>query len=197
MKNVLKVAPLFVLALVLFGCGGGGSASPEGVGDSVLGALQDEDYAGIYSSFVPWQEAAMQQNKDHEVFQSEVTEDWWTNRKDRLASGGDESLDPGKLLEISDKEGYFELEPAQRAALKAGWYQKAHKWEKWGERLADMRLTGMDVSHGLEGDGRGSIEYENKWGDSLGVRITRIEGVWYATGVSFEGPEELPTKDGE
>lgn len=195
MKNTWKMAPLFALALLAFGCGGGGSASPEGVGDSIVSAIRGENYADIYDSFVPWQEAAMQQDLDRELFRSENTKDWWKNNKDRLSSGGDNSLDPGKLLEISDKDDYFALSPAQRTALEDGWYKRAHKWEKFTERMEDLRLVDISARHGFEGDGSGSLTYENMYGDSLTVPITRVDGIWYATSVRIEGLEELPTAE--
>lgn len=193
MKNTLKLAPLFVLAFVMFGCGGGGSASAEGVGESVLSAIQAEDYPGIYNSFDPWTANGMQWRKDSAIYESETTKDWWKNNKDKYV--GENSLDPGKKFEIGDKDALFALEPNQGAALHEGWYKKAHKWEKFTERMADMRLIGVKVRHGLEGDGSGSVSYRNKYGDSLEVSVTRIGGVWYADGVELNGQEKLPVAE--
>ena len=193
MKNTWKLAPLFVLAFVTFGCGGGGSASAEGVGEAVLAAIQAEDYPAIYENFDPWTADAMQWRKDSAIYDSETTKDWWKNNKDRYV--GENSMDPGKKLEIADKETLFALEPYQGTALMEGWYQKAHKWEKFTDRMADMRLIGVKVRHGLEGDGSGSVSYANKYGDSLEVSVTRIGGVWYADGVELNGQEKLPVAE--
>lgn len=193
MKNTWKLAPLFVLAFVMFGCGGGGSASAEGVGEAVLSAIQSEDFPAIYDSYDPWTADALQWRKDSAIYESETTKDWWKNVKDNYV--GENSLDPGKKLEITDKDTLFALEPAQGMALVDRWYEKAHKWEKFADRMADMRLVGVNVEHGLEGDGSGTVAYANKYGDELSVRVKRIGGVWYARSVTLEGKEKLPVAE--
>ncbi len=193
MKNFMKLAPLFVLAVAMVGCGGGGSATPDGVGDSVLKAIQSEDFPAIYANFDPWTDAALQWRKDSAKYESETTKDWWKNHKDDYV--GENSMDPGKKFDLGDAEKVFALEPAQGAALHEGWYKKAHKWEKFAERMEDMRLINVSVRHGLEGDGSGSVTYNNKYGDSLTVSVTRIGGVWYAESVKLEGAEKLPVAE--
>jgi hypothetical protein len=75
------------------------------------------------------------------------------------------------------------------------WYQKAHKWEKFKERMEDLRLVDVSTKHGLEGDGSATVTYQNRYGDELSVGCERIGGVWYARSTSLKGEEKLPTKE--
>jgi hypothetical protein len=192
---MLMLAPLVLLTVALTSCGGGGSATPQGVGDAVLSAVKGEDFPSVYDSFAPWTTDAHQVRKDQMKFESETTKDWWKNHKDTYSSGGDNSLDPGKKLEIDSEEKLFELDPNQGAALMQRWYQKAHKWEKFKERMEDLRLVDVSTKHGLEGDGSATVTYQNRYGDELSVGCERIGGVWYARSTSLKGEEKLPTKE--
>lgn len=195
MKTMFKWMPLMMLGVILAGCGGGGAATPEGVGDAVLRAIQNEDFAAIYRQYPAWQADANRQSQDHEKFQSETTNEWWAANRDRLGSTGERSLDPGKKLNIDSEEKYFKLDANVRTALVNGWYQRAHKWEKFNERMADMRLVSMQANHGLEGDGEGTLRYRNRYGDLLSVQVRRIHNVWYCVHVNVEGLEQLPVKE--
>lgn len=195
MKTTMRLVTVVLCGMALAGCGGGGAATPEGVGDAIMGAIEDEDFAAIYRQFPAWQIEGNQQAQDHEKFTAETTSDWWAANRERLASGGDQSLDPGKKLNIDSEEKYFNLDASTRAALVNGWYQRAHKWEKFTERMADMRLIGVQATHGLEGDGQGSLRYRNRYGDRLEVQLRRIGNVWYCVGVAQEGNEQLPVKE--
>jgi hypothetical protein len=196
-KHTALLLPLAFAALLLAGCGGGGSATPEGAANDVLSAIQSERFERIYRNYQPHNDTARKVHEDRQKFRSETTENWWTANREEIAGTGDNSLDPGKKLEIESEEDYFNLSPERRAALHDDWYKHSHRWEKFSDRVGDLRLTSIEERHGLEGDGEATVRYNNRYGDSLVVRVVRFRGTWYVATVRLDGRDKLPTRGGD
>jgi hypothetical protein len=183
-----------VVLLLVAGCGGGGSASPEGAASDVLSAIQSERFERMYRTFLPHHSEDLRVNQEVERFQAENTENWWSNNSETLSGTGEGSLDPGRKLSIENQEAYFRLTPEQHAALHGRWYARAHRWDRFSDRMDDLRLVRLAEDLGPEGSGGGTVTYRNRYGDSLTVRLRRFRGAWYVTDVRLQGDRTLPTR---
>jgi hypothetical protein len=191
-KRAASFLPLAFAALLLAGCGGG---TPEDVANEVLAAIQAGEFDNIYLNYPPHSATARKLEQDRERHQAAATEDWWVYNRDRMTGAG-VSLDPEVRLEIKSESDYFRLTPEQRTALHDNWYKHAHRWERFEDRLNDLRLTSISESHWFEGGGTATVTYRNRFNDTLIVQLVRFRGTWYANDVSLRGRDFLPTRNG-
>lgn len=192
MKNTLKVAPLFVLALIAFGCGGGGGAagSPEEIGEGVKDAIVSENFTDVYSYIPAWQIESSEGRTAVKKWRMEEGWEKWKPLKERL-----EKLDPKDKSEIIDEDKWKEASNAQRLAVFMGFY-KCYAADKWENRLKEglWYLSSRDVDLDPEGQGDATMIYQNKYNDTITVRAVRENGLWSLRNASLEMAEDLPEK---
>lgn len=195
MKNTWKLAPLSVLAFVMFGCGGGGGGpDPRPIAEGVLDAIKSENFTAIYNYHAPW---------DHEMQEQEtavrkwrMTEGWdrWKDFKPRLE--GDEGLDPKDKSGITGgEEKWTGASDAERYAVLIGCY-RVYTADEWEKRLkeSDWYWAGRTIDLKEEGQGTATFRYRNRYRDSITVSLVREGGMWYLAGVEINMDKKMPEK---
>lgn len=192
MKNTLKLVPLCMLAVLMFGCGpsGGAASSPEEIGDAVKDAIVTENFTAIYGYLPAWQIEA--DKGDSEVKKWRYEEKWelWKPLKEYL-----ETLDPKDKSGIIDEEKWKAATDAERTAVFLGCY-KVYEGDKLEDRLGEgmWYMSSRNVELDVEGQGRATIVYANKYKDRIEVKCRRENGLWSLAGVEIEFPKDLPEK---
>ena len=190
----MKVAPLCILALVLSACGGG-AGTPEGIGESAVSAIRDQDFGDLLGLTQEWYQEGYEQGRAKALWELKHGSKKWKEDFESTFTG-DNSNDPKNKAEIDDKDKYSEASLATLFALEVGCY-KLYSKEKYKDRLdTDFWLTNRSLGYRLEGLGVCTLTYKNKYGDRITVSTMREGGVLYLdkSGVSLSFAKDLPKK---
>jgi hypothetical protein len=192
MKNTWKLLPLAVLAVMLFGCGGGGGAAdPKSIADDAVKMIRAKDFDSVYNLT---DRTYVDESAQGEVREWRITEkyDLWKDYKKRLE--GDEGMDPKSKSGIDGEDAWKNCSAGKGWALRRGLY-KLYANDDLDKRL-DMTwaLAGGDVELKEEGHGSAEFSYMNGYGDSISVKCTRQNGLWYLADVDVNMEKELPKK---
>ena len=202
MMKVIKVAPLFVLALMMFGCGGGGgTATPDDIGRSVVDSIKGESFDDLYG-MLPLHLTDAEYEKARRDYKIEEDLERWKDIEDRIEGNKEkgieakDALDPESKSDIKDEDSWKAASQERLYALHIGCYNLYHI-KKFEERVkeADFYLTDskiMKPADGEEDRRTARVRLRNKYGDSITVRCVEDQGLWYLAHVSFDFPEELP-----
>ncbi len=185
----MKVLPLFVLSLMVFGCGGSGD--PDGLADSIKDDIISESFDSLFDYHMDWEKEKDEGKAAANAWRHEEGYEKWKTTKEKL-----EKLDPKDKSEIADsKDKWAEASDAERYAVRSGVYL-IYEAEDWEERLKEglWYKSSRSVEYGLEGQARGSVSYKNKYGDSIRVSLYRENGSWYLSSVTVDMPKDKPKK---
>lgn len=200
MKTLLKSAPLLALILMLSSCGGGGAASPEDLGRSVVDAIIAEKFDDLYGM-----QALHLIDADYEAARREyrIKEgyDKWKFEKDQILGNKDkgiEALDPNEKSGVKDEDTWKAATVERMFALETGCY-KLYKIKKFEDRVTKGKFYSMGanigkrVEDGMEWDHKvAEINFRNVYGDSIRIRCRESNGAWYVAGITMRFEEELP-----
>ncbi|MCC6572949.1 MAG: hypothetical protein IT462_04075 [Planctomycetes bacterium] len=198
MKSMTRVTLLLVLCagvIYLAGCGGGGgTAQPEDIATGAINAIKGENFTALYNYGPQWARDA--QPKETEVRKWRAKEKWdlWKDFKKRF--DGDGNLDPKNKSGITEsEEKWMGASDAQRTAVLMGLY-RIYNNEEWEKRLkeGDWYLDGRDVKLDIEGQGRATFTYRNRYNDTITVVCTRENALWSLGNVTVEMPKDMPKK---
>jgi len=201
MKNTIKFASVAVLAVLLFGCGGGGgAATPQDAARAVAKAIKSESFDDLYS-MQPLHMEDSEYGKARRDYRIAEGYEKWKWVKDEIEGNkekGIEALDPEGKSEIKDEETWKNASPERLHALYSGCY-KLYKIKKFEDRVknAEFYITsvtqGKRIEDGFELENRyAEVRLANIYGDSIRVRMIEDNGLWYAAEVSLRFEEELP-----
>ena len=192
MKTLFKATPLVLLALFLSSCGGGGAGTPEGIGESVVDAIQGENFEDLFGLLPDWRQDAAEQGREHGLWKLEKGLVTW---KDDLKPmyNGDESLDPKSKAGIDDEGKLKEMTAEIDFALSSGCFT-LYAVDKFEARVKEAKfwLVQRTVNLEVEGQGLATLHYENKYGDRITVTEKRENGTWTLNKVSVNFEKELP-----
>ncbi|MCB9894253.1 MAG: hypothetical protein H6839_07385 [Planctomycetes bacterium] len=199
MRNTWKLLPLAVLAVMLFGCGGGGgTATPDDIGKSVVSAVKSENFDSLYSLLPhqledPAYDAARREYRIKEGYER------WKDVKDTYLGNkekGVEALDPEEKSGIKDEDSWKSATPERLYATDTGAYQ-IYKIKKFEDRVtnAEFYWRGTNINSvkpGEEDRRTASVRFSNIYGDSIVVSCIEDQGLWYMISYSLRFAEELP-----
>lgn len=195
MKNTWKLAPLAVLAFVMFGCGGGGGAAdPRPIAEGVLDALKNENFTAVYDYHAPWEHEMGEQMTGVKRWRMTEGYERWKDLKKNFE--GDEGLDPKDKSEITGgEEKWSEASDAQRYAVFAGFY-RVYTADDWEKRLkeSDWYWAGRSINLKEEGEGEATFRYRNRYRDSITVTMVRDGGLWYLASAEINMAKEIEEK---
>jgi hypothetical protein len=191
MKNSWKLLPLAVLAVMLFGCGGGGgTASPEDVARSAVDAIKSENSDKLYGMLPHHLRDA---GYDTAVREYRIKEgyDRWKDVKD-----GIEKNDPEEKSGVKDEDSWKSASPERMYAIEAGAY-KIMSIKKYEDRVknAEWYMTRSDIKSVTPGESdrrRAEVRFANIYGDRISVDCIEDQGLWYMLGIELNFAEELP-----
>lgn len=184
----MKVLPLFVLSLMVFGCGGSGD--PDGLADSIKDDIISESFTSLYDYQSDWAKDSSDKESEAMAWRYEEGYEKWDNLKKYL-----EELDPKDKSEITGKDEWKEASHAQRYAVFTGAY-KIYKAESYEDRLKEgiWYLNNRRVKLDVEGQGTAEYSYRNQYKDKIEITLRRENGSWYMTGVNIDMPKDKPKK---
>jgi hypothetical protein len=191
MKNTWKLAPLFVLAVVMVGCGGGGGTpDPRDIGHSAFKKITSKDFDSLHNLMDTWGGEMSDEAKRRDWRIAEGY-DRWKEYKARLE--GDNGLDPKSKSEIDGEDKWKSMSPGKELGLEWGLY-KLYAVDDLDKRLEGPWSWSADQRLSIEGQGNASMTFTNGYNDTISVTMSRREGLWYLTSVSTNFPKELPKK---
>ena len=122
MKKVIQLAPLMVLALVMFGCGGGsgGTAEPQDIGDAVLKKIKDKDFDSV-ADLIDQSDADMSGIGEIRSWRIENGFERWKDYKKTLE--GDDGMDPKSKSGIDGEDAWKSMSMGKSYALQTGLYR--------------------------------------------------------------------------
>jgi hypothetical protein len=191
MKNSWKLLPLAALAVMLFGCGGGGgTASPEDVARAAAKAIKSESSDDLYGLLPHHMSDAGYRAARREY---EIKEGYsrWKDVKD-----GVEKNDPEEKSGIKDEDSWKSCSAERWYALQVGAY-RIMSIKKYEDRVknAEWYMTDSEiktVAPGGEDHRTADVRFRNIYGDSISVSCIEDQGLWYMTGIELNFAEELP-----
>lgn len=191
MKNTWKLAPLFVLAFVMFGCGGGGGTpDPRDIGHAAFKQIVAKDFDSLDSLMDPWG-GDVSLVGTQRAWQIEEGYRRWKDYKARLE--GDNGMDPKSKSEIDGEEAWKNMSFGKAVGLEFGLY-KLYAVDDLDKRLESPWTWNADQKLQIEGQGNATMEFENGYKDTITVTMSRREGLWYLTSVRVDFQKELPKK---
>lgn len=193
MKKLTQLAPLMVLALVMFGCGpGGGTAEPQDIGDAVLSKIQAKDFDSLID---------LMDQSDTDISGMEEIRTWrieegyerWKDYKKGLE--GDDGSDPKSKSGIDGEDAWKSMSMGKDYALDVGLY-RLYVIDDLDKRLEEVTWArrGVNETLDVEGQGTATVSYQNVYKDRITVSVVRKNGLWYLAGVEVKFNKELPEK---
>jgi hypothetical protein len=199
MKNTIKFASVAVLAVLLFGCGGGGgTATPEDLARSAVKAIQKESFDDLYS-MLPHHLTDQGYEDARREYRIKEGYDRWKDEKTWILGDkekGIEAADPNEKSGVKDEDSWKAASQARLFALSAGCY-KLYKIKKFEDRItnAEFYLRRAEIMEPKEGEAinrMARVRFSNIYGDSIRISLMEDQGLWYMIDIDLAFPEELP-----
>ena len=199
MRNSWKLAPLAVLAVMMFGCGGGGgTATPDDVARAAVAAFKGESFDDLYNM----QPLHLQDSGYAEArreYRIKEGYDRWKDEKPGILGDKDkgiEAADPEEKSGIKDEDTWKAATQARLYALRAGCY-RVYKIKKFEDRVTNAEFYMIRSTINTPKDGESerrmaSVRFGNIYGDRIVVTCLEDQGLWYLLDIDFSFDEELP-----
>ncbi|MCA8915357.1 MAG: hypothetical protein KDB90_08090 [Planctomycetes bacterium] len=202
MRNTWKLLPLAVLAVMLFGCGGGGgTATPDDVARAAVKAVKSESFDDLFNM----QPLHLQDSGYAEArreYRIKEGYDRWKDEKPFILGDKEKGIeakdaqDPEEKSGIKDEDTWKAASQARLFALKQGCY-KLYNIKKFEDRVTNaefymVRSTIMTPKDGESERRMAVVRFANIYGDRIEVTCLEDQGLWYMVDIDLSFPEELP-----
>lgn len=198
MKRTIQGLMLLVLVAmpVAFAtaCGGGGQSDPQTIADAVVDGFKSEKFTKGWDYMPKWQHNSAEKMAEVKKWRGKEGWDRWKDFKNRLE--GDNGLDPKDSSKITNgEEKWTGASDAERWAVLQGFY-RVYTADDWEKRLKDGEwyMAGREIELAVEGQGKASFRYLNRYNDSIKVDCYREGGVWYFGDADIKMEKKLPEK---